>query len=814
MQSKEKAIKTLVSIYLIFVATLTGVLGQQLTLTGKITDTYGEPLYSATVVEVNSGKGVVSNNNGVFLLKLEKADYYKIQVGFIGYETITDSIVSENTVQITRNYTLIQGEEIEKIVVIGNEKRSSTFNPINIKSFSQVPTVSGNLESMLKTLPGVASGNELSSQYSVRGGSFDENLIYVNDIEIYRPLLVQSAKQEGLSFVNPELVSSINFSAGGFNAEYGDKMSSVLNIYYRKPTEFNGSVTASLLGSSAHVEGASKNGKVTHTSGVRYKSTKYILGTLDTKGDYSPTFIDFQSYVTCDLSDKLELSFLGNFARNQFEFEPDTRVTDFGMLQQTYRLTVFYEGREIDFFDTYMGALTLNYRPTDNFLIKIINSGFYSHEEVTYDILGEYRISEALSTSSSSDRDSIVDIGIGADLEHARNYLDATIISSELKGTWAKGVFNIQWGTKWKSENISEQVNEWNVIDSVGHTLPNSNQNITMTQHVNFDTVINRNTFSGYLQGVYSFSSISSDYTLTLGARYYYSDREKERLISPRMNIVAQPYWADRLSFHLATGIYYQPAFYKELRDYMGNFYDVKAQKSTHFVAGMDFNFDSWGRPFVFTTEAFYKNISNVIPYKVDDVRIIYMPDYQAKAYATGIDFKVYGEFIQGLESWFSLSLLRTMEDVKNDTYTTNSGKVTRPEYYRRASDQLFNLSVFFQDYLPMNPKYRVHVTLNLTSGLPYPGPDYDTPSEIFNLGPYRRVDMGFSRLIKEKKKGKFGLNDTYIALEVLNVFDVRNKVSYDWVNTVANNTGYFNTYGVPNKLTGRRFNIKLSTKL
>lgn len=675
-------------------------------------------------------------------------------------------------------------------------------------------TASGNIESILKTLPGVASGNELSSQYSVRGGSFDENLIYVNDVEIYRPLMVSSAKQEGLSFVNPEMVSSINFSAGGFNAEYGDKMSSVLNIYYRRPTEFSGSVTASILGSSAHVEGISKNGKITHTSGLRYKTTKYVLGTLDTKGEYIPTFLDFQTFLTYDVSNKVELTFLGNYSRNHYSFEPDVRETSFGTLQESYEFNVYYEGMEIDFFDTYQGALSLNIRPNDDLLIKFINSGFYSHEEITYDILGEYDISLATSGSSSSSRDSLVSIGIGAELEHARNYLDAKVYTSEVKGTWTKGIVNFQFGAKWKQEYIHESVDEWSVIDSVGYTLPNTEGELEMREYINYDTTIERNAYSGYLQGDYAFSTLNSDYVLTLGARVYYSDREKELLISPRGNIVAFPNWAERLSFHLASGIYYQPPFYKELHDYEGNFYDVKAQKSTHVLLGMDFHFESWGRPFTFTAEAYYKNISNVIPYKVDDVRIIYMPNYQAKAYATGVDFKVNGEFIKGLESWFSLSILQTKEDIYNDTYTNYYGEVVSPGYYSRPSEQLLNLSIFFQDYLPMNSKYKVHMTLNLTSGLPYSGPDYDIPSLNYSLGPYRRLDAGISRQLKDWNKGKFGLNDTYISFEILNVFDVKNNVSYDWITIVANNEGSYNTYGIPNKLTGRRFNIKLSTRL
>ncbi|MCG8700006.1 MAG: hypothetical protein MI922_18265, partial [Bacteroidales bacterium] len=461
----------------------------------------------------------------------------------------------------------------------------------------------------------------------------------------------------------------------------------------------------------------------------------------------------------------------------------------------------------------YMGALSLNYRVNDNTLLTLRASAFNSYENIAYDILGEYSINVATGNGGVK-RDSLVNIGIGGNLNHGRFDLQSEIYAAEHQGLWNRNNVKLKWGAKWQVEQVSEYANQWTFFDSAGYALPYVSSELQMKDPVTIDYELFRHRITAFLQSTFSFSSNNSDYMLTLGIRGHYSDLEENMFFAPRGNIIAKPHWAPRLSFHLASGIYHQPSFYKELRDYKGKFYKGSTQRSTHYVLGMDFNFRTWNRPFTFTAEAYYKNLDNIIPYKIDDVQVIYMPNFKAKGYATGIDFKVYGEFVPGLESWFSLSILETKEDIYNDEHIGNDKVVHRPGFYSRPSDQLINMAVFFQDYFPLNPKYKVHLTMNITSGLPYTGPSYEIPSETFPLGPYKRVDIGFSRSIKRDKKRNIGLHDIWLSVEVLNLFDVNNKVSYDWIQTVENNEGIANVFSVPNNLTRRRFNVKISASL
>ncbi len=774
-------------------------------ISGTVRSETGLPLFPASIGIEGKSLGTVTNESGDFSLYVPTNETLTLVVFFLGYENASQTLRLESgehrtlTISLKEKANLIQDVEVK-----GIQQRENTLVPIDLQSIDQLPNASGNIETLIKTLPGVASSNELSSQYSVRGGSFDENLIYVNDIEIHRPLLIQSAQQEGLSFVNPDLVSSIQFSAGGFDAEYGDKLSSVLDIRYKKPTEFAGSASASLMGGSAHLEGSSKNHRLSYLTGVRYKTTRFLLASLDTKGDYNPAFTDAQSYLTYKMNRSWDISVLANVALNTFQQEPSLRETSFGNLQQAFNFHVDYQGQELDRFNSYMGALTVNYHPNDRLSLKLIGSGFHSQEEITYDFWKQYRINN-LAQSSSGNRDSLINIGIGTTLEHARNYLNSNIVSLDHKGFYTTSNGVLKWGAGIQQEMIDDQIREWDRIDSAGYALE-------FNHNYQSDIALNSYRFTQFIQYGHKLGTSRGELKFTAGIRSQHWTYNREYTVSPRGNISFSPYRFRKITWHLASGLYHQPPFYKEIRTNSGELYrNKKAQRSWHVVSGMDYNFAAWGRPFVLSSELYYKQMSRVIPYQVDDVRIQYLPQYQAKAYATGIDFRVNGEFVQGEESWFSLSLLQTREDIFNDYIEKSDGTVSYLGYYRRPTDQWFNFSIFFRDNLPMNPNYKVFLLATLTSGLPYPGPIDNQPSVQYELGSYRRVDLGFSRVIIKDNKNRPGTREVWISLEILNVLGADNKVSYDWVRTVQSDYGLNAYFAVPNKLTGRAFNLRLS---
>lgn len=783
-------------------------------LSGTLRDEDGNFMISASVAIKNSSLGTFTNSKGEFKLTVPSDQTLILVISHVGFKTTEDTIQLVNNETKIINKTLVQvSKQLGDVTVYGVQERENTLMRIDIKSIDQLPNSSGNLETILKTLPGVASGNELSSQYSVRGGSFDENLIYVNDIEIYRPLLVQSAIQEGLSFINPVMVSSIQFSAGGFDAQYGDKLSSVLDIKYKRATEFNGSVTGSLLGGSAHIEGISKNKRFSFNSGFRYKTTQYLLKTLDTKGDYKPKFADLQLFATYELTKKLDINFLGNYASNRFTRIPHDRSTDFGTFQQTYNLNAFYEGQEKDLFDVTLGAISVNYHPNDKLSMKLIGTVFNSYEEVTYDILTEYWIGQAVSGSSSR-RDSIIDIGTGSVLEHARNFLTSNIYSLDYKGSFISSDGNWKWGLKGQIEKINDKINEWTLEDSAEYSLPYSDDSeVDLFRVVKAHNVLNTNRFSGFIQRTKEYSLTNSSLLFTLGVRSSYWTLNKELTVSPRGSLVIKPDNTPNLTWHISSGIYYQPPFYKELRDKYGIIYkSKKAQRSFQFVVGADYNFIAWDRPFVFTSEAYYKLLDRVIIYKLDDVKLQYMPEIdKTKGYAAGIDFKVYGEFVPGTESWFSLSFLTTKEDIYNDKIVYTDNTIKYPGYYRRPTDQFVNFSMFFQDYLPSNPNVKVHLMVIYGSGLPYSGPDGTNPSVTYKLGAYRRIDIGISRSLVRRENSKSLIKSAWISAEVMNILNIKNKVSYDWVRTIESQSNVDAYFAVPNYLTGRTLNFKLS---
>ena len=790
------------------------------TLYGKITNEAGKPVEMANISIKNSSIGTVSNRNGEFLLRIPAKKPVVIVFSIIGYQGVEKNITASEEQRLELNVSLLKKDQQIGEVQITDQRRNKTnmdrIDPKYINSIVDAGT--GGVEALIKTLPGVSTNNELSSQYSVRGGNFDENLVYVNDIEVYRPFLIRAGQQEGMSFINSDMVSSIEFSAGGFDAKYGDKMSSVLDIKYRKPTEFAGSAAVSLLGGSLQLEDLSKNGKFSHITGIRYKTNRYLLGTLDEKGEYNPRFIDAQTYLTYKFSNTFDVSFLGNVAQNQYDFIPQTRKTSFGTFNNAYNATVYFEGQEVDKFVTSTGALVANYHPGERLNLKFIASAFHSKEEETYDILGQYYLNELERNLGSENLgDSVLNIGLGAFLNHARNYLDATVYSFEHKGAYNSESHLLNWGVKVQTERINDQMNEWVLRDSTGYSLPHDSTNmdvpydpnaireLKLYSATNTDNTMNSTRFTGYIQDTYQIPVNKGSLYVTGGLRANYWSFSNELLFSPRGTLRYYPDWEANFVFHLSGGIYYQPAFYKELKDREGIIYpNTKAQRSTQVLFGADYIFRAWDRPFKFTSEMYFKLMTNLIPYKIDNVRIRYLPNQTANGYATGLDMKVNGEFVSGIESWASLSIMKTEEDILND----NHGYLARP------TDQRFSFSVFFQDYFPGNPTLKMHLTAFYGSRLPTGPPNSERYMDVFRIPPYRRIDLGMSKVLINfdhktyRYKAFNSIKEMWLDFEVFNLLGINNTISYLWV---ANNSG--DMFGVPNYLTKRKLNFKLTVK-
>jgi len=797
---------------------------------GRVTDERGRPQELVNVAVTGSTGGAVTNGKGNYELILPTSQQLSVAVSFVGFQTVIDTFYLSPGQEIEWNIRLKSTmAELPTYEVQDKSIRASNLQRINPKNADLVPSVSDGIPALLKTQPGVSSSNELSSQYSVRGGNFDENLVYVNDIEIYRPFLIRSGQQEGLSFVNSDLVSSILFSAGGYDAKYGDKMSSVLDIQYKKPNEFGGSASLSLLGGAFHVEGIMANRKVSYLLGVRHKTTQYLLNALDTKGDYRPSFIDIQGMVSYDISRKFELSLLGNYASNKYKLVPESRETDFGTYQQARRLKIFFDGQEVDRYLTYLGGATLTFKPTQRTRLRLITSGYNSIESETYDMVGQYFIGRVENNFASENFGDVVESqGVGTFMEHARNKLNARVFNVGHKGTAEIGNQLLQWGVKWQMENIDDQMSEWIMIDSAGYSIPHPPDSIGYTdpsvqltipfelyERLYTDATIKSNRYTAYVQNTWGADPDSSKLTFTFGVRANYWDYNNQLVVSPRATLSFKPEWKRDILFRFSAGYYYQPPFYRELKDLTGNISNnVKAQKSIHLVAASDWNFTAWDRPFKFITEVYYKHLDQLVPYLVDNVRVRYYGENNANGYATGIDFKVNGEFVRGIESWASLSIMSTKEDIKDDFYYDKAGNRVEPGYIPRPTDQLVNFSLFFQDYLPSNPTYKMSLTLIFGSGLPFGPPQSPKYTHTLRMPPYRRVDIGFSKeLIGEHTsfapKSVFrGFKSVWVTLEVLNLLQINNTVSYIWVTDI-----YGRQYAVPNFLTPRQLNLRLIAK-
>ncbi|MDA3779902.1 MAG: carboxypeptidase-like regulatory domain-containing protein [Bacteroidales bacterium] len=789
-------------------------------ITGNIQDTNGNVISYANIKLKGSTIGTTSNIKGDFKLLVPIRKSYTIQISYIGYKAKEIQIAFSELNNGKTIYLKPSLNEISEVSVTGTNNQMSNLIKIEKKAIERLPNMSGNIETVIKSMPGVASNNELSSQYSVRGGSFDENLIYVNDIQVYRPFLIRAGKQEGLSFVNSDMVSSIKFSAGGFAAQYGDKMSSVLDIKYNKPTEFSGKVSMSMLGASVHFEDAI-NGKLTYNTGFRYKTSKYILNSLDVEGNYNPEFYDLQTFITYKVNTKLRIEVLGNYGLNKYNFTPQNRETTFGTVQDALSLNIYYDGNELDKFETYLGSISANYVPNEKLSLKFIASSFNTQEAETYDILGQYYLNE-LDKSMSSDTygDSIMNIGVGSFLNHARNYLTANVHSFSHKGGYYTRNNKLQWGIKYNYESIDDKIREWDMVDSAGYSLPYNNTDISLYNSSRANNLIKSNRITAFVQNTFHRSYINSDIYYNTGIRFHYWDFNNEIDISPRVSILIEPKIHNNIKFRLATGYYYQPPFYKEIKNPEGVINrNIKSQRSIHFVFGTDYIFKAWDRPFKFTTELYYKTFSNLIPYKIDNVRIQYSAENKAKGYATGIDMKLNGEFVKGIESWASLSIMRTREDILNDQYTNSEGEIIKPGYYPRPTDQLLNFSMYFQDYIPNNPSYKMNLSLHYGSRLPFSAPNTDRYDLTYKMPPYRRVDIGFSKILIDKDSD-FNKNNllkhfksAWVSLEIFNLLDINNTISYLWIKTLQNQEGESGQYAVPNYLTSRRINIKLTAK-
>lgn len=791
------------------------------TLFGKITDGSGNAVFMVNISIEGGSLGTISDKNGRYELHIPTNTDLTIIYSCIGFQTIRYPFKGSAAMRTQVDQVLaVSYKTLEEVQINSNYDRTSNLTRINVKTLDMLPNTAGGVESLIKTLPGVSSNNELSSQYSVRGGNFDENLVYVNDIEVYRPFLIRSGQQEGLSFINPDLVSSVQFSAGGFDATYGDKMSSVLDVSYKEPSQYGGSATASLLGGSLHFEGADKNKKFTHISGIRYKTSEYLLGSLDTKGEYRPSFFDFQTYLKYRFNSKFDISFLGNIAQNEYNFIPVTQETTFGTVTTALKLKVYYDGNEVDKYNTNFGAITASFHPTEKLNFKFILAAYNSQEQETYDIQGQYLINQLDNTAGSATfGDSIKNIGVGTFLNHARNYYMMNALSISQIGSFSVDGHKFKWGAKFQQEYVSIKLSEWNLIDSSGYTIPFSDNTLSLENVIKSNYILKPIRLSGFFQDTKEFKMENGTLYLSAGLRANYFSLNRQTFINPRLSLAWDPNRKSDLLFRFSTGLYYQPPSYRELLDPNGNINtNLLAQRSFHILAGTDYTFHLWDRPFKFTAEAYFKYMNDLDPYKIDDVRVIYLAQNNARGFATGIDFKINGEFVEGTESWASLSLMRSMEDIIGDYYLNAQGEKVNIGYYPRPTDQLANFSLFFQDYLPNNPSYRVNLYFLYGSPLPFSPPNANRYDITYRMPAYNRVDIGFSKVVKdENTKSRSKLWNPFktvlITGEIFNLFGVNNTISYLWIKTVSNLQQMPGMFAVPNYLTSRRFNIRLTVR-
>ena len=765
---------------------------------GRVTDETGQPVELATVNEELTLHSAMTNLKGEYSFNVNtRTDTLNLIFRMVGHETRRRTLISPpDTVKLdimlpTSNYTL------ENVDINATRRQTNGMQQINSEGLRFNADVGGgSVESIITTQAGVSTHNELSSQYNVRGGNFDENSVYVNGTEIMRPLLVRAGQQEGLSFINPDMVESISFSTGGFSVAYGDRMSSVLDINYRRPQKFESVLTASLLGASAYV--GAGNDKFSFSGSVRYKTTSYLLGTLDTKGEYDPSFLDYQTYLCWTPNTKWEVGLIGNAAVNRYNFTPTDRTTTFGTAKDPKTFKVYYDGWESDRFNTLFGALDIK-RKEENSIYRLNLSAFSSQESESFDILSQYWLDEATGSGS---------LAVGSFMQHARNRLRSTVYTASLKGTHDTDMAGtIGWGLEYRRESVSDHMREWEMRDSAGYTLPYTQTGpMEMIYSLKSDHGISNDKAALFIQDTYRMNTGIGLFTLNSGMRMSWWSWNNDIIFSPRLTLGFTPAFNDNFTFRLSTGVYHQTPFYKEIKDTVntGGIYQVnlnrniKSQRSLQFVLGGDYDFLVYGRPFKFTTEVYYKKLYNLIPYNIDNVRIVYYGENCAHGYAAGIDMKLYGEFVPGTASWITFSLMSTRENI--------AGK-----WLPRPTDQLYNFSLYFTDYFPRKENWKMSLRCSLADGLPF-GPTHSgREKQVFRAPAYKRVDIGLSYKVFDYDKhphiyGKSGFfKDIWVGADGLNLLGINNVNSYYWITDISGAQ-----FAVPNYLTGRQLNLRI----
>lgn len=792
-------------------------------LKGTIKNKYNQPI---SEVSIKFNKiGTVSDENGRYSIRIPLDKEVTVIFSHVSYKSITKKFTAKNRNQIRFSPTLIlKTEQLEEVIIKDNKKNAQGITSIDVKKAQNVIGPNAGVENVLMTLPGVNNNNELSTQYNVRGGNFDENLVYVNGMQVYRPFLIRSGQQEGLSFINSNMVQNINFSAGGFQAKYGDRLSSVLDITYRKPKETSTTIEASLLGASATFEAAFLNNKLTTITGVRYRDNSLFVNSKQTEVNFRPRFTDVQTYLTYEFSEKFILSFLGNFSLNNYNYQPLSRRTRFGTVANPLELIVFYSGQEQDKYLTLFGALSSVYKVNKDFTLTTTLSRYNTQEEEYFDIAAAYNLGEVDANIGSQNFGEVqFSQGIGSQLNHARNDLDALITNAEIKASLKKE--NKQWdfGVKYQKENIKDRIREWEIIDSLGFSIrpPHHSGNnqpyvpfegpIVPFQNIREDNEVDINRFSGFVQFNKRTFLNNHEVWYNLGVRLHNwsvngngVSSKNQTVVSPRAQFAIKPDWDKDMLFRVSGGWYYQPPSYRELRDFNGLLnVDVKAQQSIHIVGGMDYSFEMWNRPFKLTSEIYYKDLNDINAYTIDNVRIRYRADNVTQAYAYGLDLRLNGEFVPGSESWVSLGYLKTEENINNRGY------IARP------TDQRIKFGVLFQDYVPNLPNLKAYLNLVFNTGLPGGSPAYADPYQFQErLRDYRRADLGISYVFVDANKQYTNgwlanFKEFTAGIELFNMFDIQNAITNTWVRDVYSKT----QFGIPNFMTGRVLNIKMKMR-
>lgn len=775
----------------------------QIKVSGKVTDENDSPIEFATIRVQGTAIGTNSNLKGEYSLTVAQRDTLIIEVGCLGYAGVKRQYIKPKGNIVLNAKLYPNAHTLGELQVVEIKRQTNQMQTLDAKSLKLAPDASGgSVEAVLSTMAGVSSKNEMSSQYMVRGGSYDENSVYINGIEIYRPQLISSGQQEGLSIINPDMVGAVNFSTGGFSAEYGDRMSSVLDITYREPEAFEGAVSLSLQGGSLAIGQSGKRFSQLH--GFRYKRNSSLLGSLETKGEYDPQYFDYQTNLNYKIGDKWKASFLGNVSINNYRFTPQNRNTSFGTSTNAKQFTVYFDGQEKDKFETYFGALSLSYRHSKNTELSLLASGYLTNELVAYDIHGEYWLDEAGTTGEGGVGG---ELGVGKYHEHARNRLKMSVFTLGVKGNTVIGKNKVAFGLSFNHENVYERASEWEQRDSAGYSLPHTGNGVHMIYNQTSRQDFGSNRISGFVQDTYKISTDAGFWTVNGGIRMSYWDFNGEFLVSPRASVGFIPKRNERFALRLAAGVYYQSPFYKEYRverkDVYGNAYvdlnkDIKSQRSMHLIFGGDYTFRANKRPFKFTAEMYYKNLSDVIPYEIDNLKLVYSGRNETSGYVTGVDFKFFGQFVEGTDSWVSFSLMKTQEEL-------NGVKVPRP------TDQRYSLALFFTDYFPKFPKMKFSLKAIFSDGMPTTSPRTTRDVAHFRVPAYKRVDAGISyQLVGDNSRPSAGFlrhfKSVWLGVDVFNLFDISNVSSYYWVTDVNDMQ-----YAVPNYLTRRQLNVRLS---